>query len=1249
VLAATTPAPNGRTMFPARRLSRLFAVLAVLAGIMLPALVLTASPAAAQNTAALQACEQVTNPTAKALCVKEANAAAPQVAAGDRSPELGVRPGSVDFLPAWRWQNVELDQDQGGILGAVKSMPNSIALILFALANVFWLLLLNISRLGLSADFITPAAPAINSGVAQFSTLAFTFGAAILAIVFYRTVVKGFLGKKSSGSIDFRELGVAVLLMAFIMGLGNMSSDAAESYASAKDSGKSPAAVQEQQANYVGTLPWAIRIVTGSVDDFAATLSTGWGLRDRVGNAAMGISEASDPADQLTCVRYIDELHNQYLNYKGAGGVSSANPTLAGMSRLWESTFYRSWTTAMFSTPSSTTDIGARVMCHYADATNSITPQEQAGVAVAAYDGFPNRVSRIFWDNTKEEDDRRAVVAWGMCKLTADGFGATTEFSHTDGRSPESHAGDCKKDDGPFGTKKDGLDADNFDVFGNSEVFDDEKYADEMAAARKWEHAWFGQNPAERLLNGFLALAVSMGMLWALGFMAIGLVFVQFTLVVLLLLFPLILAAIVVTSGERRDNAIGLLKLIGTSVFTKFFFALILSILIEIAAVGQAIVDFLPGGGGLFGQVLKGLMPLAALFIMRKILAQVGMGDILRPTGAVSFATKAAAMTTRNEFAGKVGSTIAAKSMRMTGANAALRKADRYSPELANWNKAGRKKRAELNEEEKQAKLDRRKDEREERGNGALDRIKDWANAKGWDLDKVDDLAATAAKGGLLAAGAVVGAPVIAAGGAPALLAAGGVAGEKGRKLFGNWQNQRKARENVDVDGAHPLREVPSMSATAAEAEQRAHARARQSAYASGRSVADVDQERVLDAYQGVIASQYGSDFTEFADENEAFATRAAYAQSYGYQPEQVMVGMDGMLMPVPVRSEDRTDLSVDQLGHWVHWIDDDDKEVRVGESSEQYMQRLFSVGVSRGLVGSSGQNIDVWSKMGLDMSNGNDRRRVEGWLIGDRKDDLLSQTVFQSRNSSAEAAMVATVFSGNAALPGRGAGAQKQQRELQQAAVMQRTVQHVRSELSSRMGSGDAGRGTLGDLATRLGEAQARGGADSSVAERKAAQELARSLSEELRSEVEKFNRGTFELVQDLVASSVDLRTSTGELRGIDEIEKTIAAALSENIQRIEAVDEVLVQVLNGREAPAELLRSVDSLRSMVRAQGAAVITEADRAGKYLDDLNRRGRLDQARIGDSARSSTPIRRLVEHHGSSIFPSDTPSKQREGA
>jgi hypothetical protein len=87
-----------------------------------------------------------------------------------------------------------------------------------------------------------------------------------------------------------------------------------------------------------------------------------------------------------------------------------------------------------------------------------------------------------------------------------------------------------------------------------------------------------------------------------------------------------------------------------------------------------------------------------------------------------------------------------------------------------------------------------------------------------------------------------------------------------------------------------------------------------------------------------------------------------------------------------------------------------------------------------------------------------------------------------------------------------------------------------------------------------------------------------------------------------------------------------------------VKAVDEAMASVLNGREDATALLSRLGTLRSQVREQGAGLISEARRAGEYLDELHRQQRIDMGRVGDPTRSNSSIRKLVDNIGTRAFP-----------
>ena len=1161
----------------------------------------------------------------------------------DAKLRLGPRAGETDFLPAWRWQNIDLDQDSGGFLGPIKTMPNAIAMIMFAFANFLWQVLLNITKLGLSADFITPAAPAINAGVAQLGELVFIFGALILAVVFW----KGIRGwSKGDGVSSFFRVFICLIWLLGILGIQRVSADAAESFDSKADRRVSA----EAQASYPGTLPWMLRTVTTSVDKTASGLVNTWGLRERMAGSATGALEASTAGDVLTCDNYISTIHQQYLDYQMSGGGKPANATLAGMSNLWESTLYRSWTVAQFSTPNSGTDIGARVMCHYAEQVNDIPAAEQATIAALAYKTGPfatGTVLKVFGPHIKDETRRRAVVAWANCQLVGGKMSATPETNNTFGNSVKSHDDDCASTTEPFSTNKDGMDGKYLDLFGNSEdAFGIEGKESELENVRKWENAWFGSNSAERVLNALLSLLVALGMVWSLGFIAIGLVLVQFTMVILLLFVPVLLVLIAI--DVKSDKAIGLFKLLGTSTFTKAFFGVLIALIIEIAAIGQGIVDYIPGGGGLFGQILKGLMPLAALLMVRKILSSFGMQDIMRPMGAVSFATAAAVSATgRDPITGARGNSTASMfnnavnrtALSGTGAGRLLSKADRYSPLLENWNKEGRTARRSAIDEERSLRRGKRSDERENRGDGAFDRMKDWANSRGWNLDRAEDTLASGAKGAALA-----GAGIISGGAAP--LFTGILAGAAAGRKISEYSKLNSSKKDIDLEG---LPEVSlgadgTVSAGVADAQLREYKRRRTQADRSGRGADSVDVEMIDGALSGHLSNRFGADFEGFESEQHALGSKASFAKQRGYDFDDVLVSSNGVILPNPVAQSERNTLTTDQMSDWVHWLPETDATRKEGESNDDYISRLFATGVSRGLVTEDGSSVDVWNKLGLDMKNKNDLRRVESFLRGDRDDSLLSNTVFESRNSSAERIMIAQ-------LQGQTAGTRVSDRRDQHNVVaMQRAINSVRKDLSGKLNTTSTMKTELDSVAQILISAQNSLREELDSTTRATLQIAVNEQRDKFQAQVDSLNKHILDVAQDLVCQRADLLVGTNEIIGHEQLEQFLSDELKVHLESIEKIEQARDGVVLGRSTSKELMELSTKIEKDMRSRAADLIGDAGWVAEQMKERFAKMSIESDRIGSTTTQFISTRDLVDQIGADRFPSASsggPSGKKE--
>ena len=1145
------------------------------------------------------------------------------LAASDSS--LGSRPSETDFLPAWRWQNIELDQDSGGLLGPVKSVPNSFALILFAIANFLWQILLNLTKIGLGADFITPAAPVINAAFAQLSGRILTVLAIFLVGISIWKVLKGI--NKGEGIKSFVPLVVCIVWLVAMTGLASASVEATKSY------DNNPGVASDSYARYVGTLPWMMLTITDGVNDVSSAALTPFNFSERLSGTAAGIKEASTPNDKLTCDAYITTIHNQYLEYVDPSGISRSNKSLSGLSRLWENTLYRSWTTAQFSTTKGSADLGARTMCHQAESVNGISSAEQAAISGIAY-GAPfgkDSLFRVFGPHNNDSDRRHSITAWANCQLVNGKLSSTPEMRYTYDGNQAKHDSDCAVGSKAFSNNKDGLDAEYLGVFGEGEdAFNVEGKDAELSAARKWESAWFGGNYGERLVNSFLALAVAIGMLWSLGFISIGMLFVQFTMIILLILSPILLAMLAadIRSGQVR----GLFKLLGTSVFTKVFFGLIIALLVEIATVGQAIVNFLPGGGGLFGQIMKGLMPLASMVILRKILQNFGLGDIMKPMGAVSFATTSAVKATRDKsgtaesFTNSVRNPILERKTVQSG----FRKADRWGPLKENWDKKGRQSRAETIKNEKDERLSRRSDERAKRGDGHLDQLKDFANSRGWNLDKVDDTLSSFAKGSTLA-----GATVLSAGAAPLLT--GIIAGAAGSKMYNKYNKDSKgtnlASENA-IDGLPSVLvgKERTMDSVTADAKLREYKRKRARSANAGFGTQAIDQAMVTTSLDSTLENLYGVGFDGFASEREALGAQIAYAKQKGYKIEDVLVASNGLLLPKPTKN--RAGLSIDQLSDWTHWLPQEDSQIKDSENQDQYMARIFATGVSRGLISKDGEKIDVWSKLGLDLNNVTDRKRVESYIQGERKDGLLSDTVFESRNSASEKIMQEAALNWmNLSRP------DGERRDNEIMITMQKAIRNVRSGLNAKVRTTSLSAESLQATAKLMFDARERAIIAIDQESKSAAQLDLSKYRDKLRIEFDKLNAEIFSLTQDLVTHRTDLLVGSGQIVGIESITKEVVSALDAQMSKISDLESMRDMLLMGRGNESVLTNLMSSIEADLRRTSADLIVDAGKLGEQLSIKVKAQNIDLERMGSSVKIRTNMRSVVSAIGSERFPS----------
>lgn len=149
--------------------------------------------------------------------------------------------------------------------------------------------------------------------------------------------------------------------------------------------------------------------------------------------------------------------------------------------------------------------------------------------------------------------------------------------------------------------------------------------------AGKMVKAFKGNNPSQRLTLSILALVTSVIYTYALGFLALGSFIAKFGLVLMIILLPATLLALAWPSGGEGTAKTGkkMLRLTGGFVLSHGMLSFVLGLMLSTILLFES---FINGDGGSF---IHALIPLAALFIVRKVLQMLGLGDLGSIQGAL--------------------------------------------------------------------------------------------------------------------------------------------------------------------------------------------------------------------------------------------------------------------------------------------------------------------------------------------------------------------------------------------------------------------------------------------------------------------------------------------------------------------------------------------------------------------------------------------------------------------------------------
>lgn len=952
---------------------------------------------------------------------------------------------SVDDLPAWRWSNFTLESaSDTGFLnanGTLFSISSNIATFAFFLANLLWTALLGLMKFGLSTNFLDSMAAQINTAVFTISNKLWPFLGLIWAVVLFRGVryaLKGHIQKALIGAVGFSIAAGAFLYV------GNNSENAKSS------------AVQ-------GTLPWMAQKVVGTLDSAGSTLYTGFGISNSDNYTPAGRGNQGIKGDVLTCDNYINQLYASYTASNGGNSSSVADPkvrniaSLSLMSKLWQTTFYNSWVTAQFGPTqpnAAISDLGGRVACHQVETNSGIPSTEQAAIGVKAYGDIPLS-PKLYGPYSDDRVKRMSMTAWAACQYVG-GWSATAPFK---GQLSANTISDetCAKPANESGMAGGISDAKHpFNIYweNRGKMAETVEQSEgrgvsnaDLRASKVWNEAYYGGNAGDRITQGALAFIVSLFFFLSLGFVALGLVAAQFMLILLLILAPITIIFLALGSPQGMR----LVKLTGTTAASKFLFVVLIGFLAEVITLGQSLIATVGSGSGVFNQLLYGIMPIIALVIVKKLLSNMGLGDIMKPTGALSFMAASSLAATRDTKWSKMVSNSSqnGNSLLKEGAGGlakgklgrGLNKLDSAGAvALAAGGNAASK--ATKKATEKTSKV--AKETATSVINGAkgmkepgsktrayaeyvrAGKLKDLASVAKNDMaNGVSSLGASAlggiksispnallAKAGIGAAGAGGAAAGISAVGAMAgagaaslaalplslsVLALGGAAIGVSKAIKKNQENKRTAEAEPFSVNKDVYTASPNSALRANEQIKRDIKRTKDGAARIEKETAYT--ENLLNA---ASAQKVGEDFDGFVSVGHHAGAMESYAATLGVQRNEVLVSSQGLAMPAPLpRNEAKQKFDIEGMAHGIHWLSDDVKVRRSGETDDTYTARMQVELASVGLVTADGMNVNAFEKMGLNLKNTADVVRIEKWMDGG-KDELLDSTVYVSADSKA-------------------------------------------------------------------------------------------------------------------------------------------------------------------------------------------------------------------------------------------------------
>jgi hypothetical protein len=609
-----------------------------------------------------------------------------QWASGDGAP----LPASVDrahrrdpkgLLPAYRWNDGWELHSETGFMDLSRTPLNTLAGVGFVVAGTIWGLTTAMINMAMTADYLSAATDLVDQAFARLSTGLI----GVMGVVWLVVLVKaGRLSLRGDLIGLLRSVAVFVLPVSMMFYLaGNAQNYAAMSarfdstyFATAAAAEAAAARVRDAQT---GTPSWLALEGTRIVNVLGESVGSGFHIVDTGdGTSPLG---AQEEVRQPNCVGYIDQLYAHY-RYYGTVGSGTASPAVAQVSRMWELSMYQVWAQAAFG-------LGPErhlAACHLKEELARTPVDERQELMRRAFPslGTPHPAVFATQDTQRKfgsEDEERKfrMFNWMACEWNG-GWRVHDHWAKVGRDNPPGNDPNYCTNRWSSGHAE--LDKQLGTIRHGHVLVATTSHGVDSAEARSAIDSYIGRNAGERLTLAFTATLTAGAYLIALGGVSLGALIAQFGLIVMLIFLPVTL--LFMAAGSPTGGR--MLKMTIMLIASKFVFTVLVTVIVTLTAVGVGLfsgtaASTSAGGGslmrsaGLIDNLMVGLMPLVALFVIGQLTKRLGLGNILSPLGAVSFLSGAAAKAGGNqsmrEFAGLRSKASAKAKSAMSGAGEA--------------------------------------------------------------------------------------------------------------------------------------------------------------------------------------------------------------------------------------------------------------------------------------------------------------------------------------------------------------------------------------------------------------------------------------------------------------------------------------------------------------------------------------------------------------------------------------------------